>query len=174
MQRAAHPAKLLACQGCEWRNCVAGWATHRQPSTARRRGTLRVFKGDYVREQVTALMREKANLVTRNGLLERVVALKEEQQQQLKQHSPQDEVTPLLQAPGLTFCAPGFRGATPAMSACLGAGRQTREPEMTMLLRCLGLHSCRLFLPAPCICCHAYVPQHTGDAMISSAACYQP
>ena len=38
-------------------------------------------------------MREKANLVTRNSLLERVVALKEEQQQQLKS-SPQDEVTP--------------------------------------------------------------------------------
>ena len=48
--------------------------------------------------QVNALMREKANLVTRNSLLERVVALKEEQQHTLK-HSSQDEVDLLAQAP---------------------------------------------------------------------------
>ena len=38
-------------------------------------------------------MREKANLATRNSLLERVVALKEDQQQQLRTR-PQHEVAP--------------------------------------------------------------------------------
>ena len=49
-------------------------------------------------------MRERANLATRNSLLERVVALKEEQQHTLK-HSSQDEVTPGAQAAGITLQA---------------------------------------------------------------------